>query len=355
MPEDVDPQAKQEISAQVTGPTVVREKPHGEPMRAIILDGFGGLDKLVYAEIPKPPPKAGEVVIRVKGFGLNHAEMYMRRGVWDEAAEVSGIECVGIVDSCPNGEFAVGAKVTAILGGMGRTINGSYAEYTRVPASNVVAMESDLPWSDLAALPETYATAWTCLFRNLQLQRGQTIVIRGATSAFGQAAVKLAVNAGASVIATARKRERFAMLEDLGVARVELEAPDLATRIAESKQIDAVLDLVGNSVILDSLAMLRRGGSACLAGWLGGLDPIPDFNPLLQMASGVNLSFFAGWVWGSPGFPLSDVPIEDIAKQVQDGKLDAKPWRVFTFEDIREAHRIMEAGEAGGKMVVVLD
>ena len=145
------------------------------------------------------------------------------------------------------------------------------------------------------------------------------------------------------------------MLEDLGVTRVELEAPDLAAHIAESKQIDAVLDLIGNSAILDSLAMLRRGGTACLAGWLGGLDPIPDFNPLLQMASGVNLSFFAGWVWGSPGFPLSDVPIADIARQVQDGRLDAKPWRVFAFEDIREAHRIMEAGEAGGKMVVVLD
>ena len=351
----VDHVATPAVTTVPAGPTMMREEPHGEEMRAIILDGFGGLDRLVHADIPKPLPKPGEVVIEVKGFGLNHAEMYMRLGVWDEAAEVSGIECVGIVDSCPSGEFPVGAKVAAILGGMGRTINGSYAEYTRVPAPNVVAIDAALPWSDLAALPETYATAWTCLFRNLNLQSGQTIVIRGATSSFGQAAVKLAVNAGASVIATTRKRERFAELEKLGATRVEIEVPNLSSHIRESKQIDGVLDLVGNSVILDSLEMLRRGGTACLAGWLGGLDPIPDFNPLLQMASGVNLSFFAGWVWGSPGFPLSDVPLAEIAQQVQSGRLEAKPWRVFTFDQIREAHEIMEAGQAAGKMVVVLD
>ena len=338
-----------------TAPTVVREQPGGESMRAIILAKFGGFDSLVYTDIPKPLPKDGEVVIKVKGFGINHAEMHMRRGEWAEAAEVSGIECVGIVDSCPGGEFPVGAKVAALMGGLGRTINGSYAEYTRVRGSNVARIDSELPWSQLAALPETYATAWTCLFRNLNLGAGQTLVIRGATSSFGQAAVKMAVAAGARVIATTRKRERFALLDDLGASRVEQEASDLATRIGEAKQIDAVLDLVGNSTILDSLDMLRRGGTACLAGFLGGLEPVPDFNPLLRMPSGVNMNFFGSFVFGTPGFPLSDVPLQDIARQVADGRLNATPSHVFSFNQIHEAHRIMEAGEAGGKMVVVLD
>ena len=338
-----------------TSPAVVRERPGGETMRAIILKGFGGLDSLVYTDIPKPLPKDGEVVIKVKGFGINHAELHMRRGEWAEAAEVSGIECVGIVDSCPGGEFPIGAKVAALMGGLGRTINGSYAEYTRVRAANVALIESDLPWSDLAALPETYAVAWTCLFRNLNLTAGQTLVLRGATSSLGQAALKIAVAADARVIATARSRERFSMLEELGASRVEVERRDLAAHLAESKQIDAVLDLVGNSTILDSLDMLRRGGTACLAGWLGGLDPIGDFNPLLRMASGVNWNFFGSFVFGAPGFPLSDVPLQDIARQVAEGKLDAKPSRVFSFDQIREAHRVMEAGEASGKMVVVMD
>jgi len=201
-------------------------------MRAIVLEKFGGLDSLVYQEIPDPEPMAGHVVIEIKAFGINH-------------------------------------------------------------------------------------------------------------------------NAGARVIATTRSGERSPRLEALGAVRVEQEGPDLSKRIAEAKQFDAVLDLVGNSTILDSLAMLRRGGRACLAGWLGGLEPIKDFNPLLQMSSGVYLTFFGSFVFGTPGFPLSDVPLQEIAQDVAAGKLKAKPARVFGFEEIREAHRIMEAGEAGGKMVVV--
>src|SRR3981081_4044919 len=173
-------------------------------VRAIVLEKFGGLDSLVYKEIPDPEPKAGHVVIEIKAFGINHAEMHMRRGEWAEAAKVIGIECVGLVKSCPGGEFPIGAKVAALMGGLGRTINGSYAEYTRVRAANVALISSDPPWAQLAALPATHATAWTCLFRTLALASGQTIVIRGATSSVGQAAVKMAVNAGAHVIATAR-------------------------------------------------------------------------------------------------------------------------------------------------------
>src|SRR6478752_2943937 len=123
-------------------------------MRAIVLEKFGGLDSLVYKDIPEPEPKKGFVVIAIKAFGINHAEMHMRRGEWAEAAEVSGIECVGLVKSCPGGEFAVGTKVAALMGGMGRTINGSYAEYTRPPATNVAKIDADLPWEDLAAIPE---------------------------------------------------------------------------------------------------------------------------------------------------------------------------------------------------------
>jgi NADPH2:quinone reductase len=324
-------------------------------MRAIVLEKFGGLESLVYRDIPEPEPKADHVVIQIKAFGINHAEMHMRRGEWAEAASVSGIECVGVVKSCPGGEFPVGAKVAALMGGLGRTINGSYAEYTSAPVSNVALIESELPWDELAAIPETYATAWTCLFRNLDIQKGQLLVIRGATSSFGQAALKMAVNTGVRVIPTTRSRERFSVLENLGAERCEIERPDLSKHIQEAKKIDAVLDLVGNSVMLDSLAMLRRGGRSCLAGWLGGLDPIADFNPLLQMPSGVYLSFFGSFVFGTPGFPLSDVPLQQIAADAASGRLDVKPVRIFRFEEIHEAHRAMEANEARGKMVVVHD
>src|SRR6476660_7416835 len=107
-------------------------------MRAIIIKEFGGLDSLVIETLPDPVPQLGSVLIEVKAFGINHAETHMRKGEWAEAAKVSGIECVGLVKSCPGREFAEGTKGAALKGGLGRTINGGYAEYTCPPATNPI-------------------------------------------------------------------------------------------------------------------------------------------------------------------------------------------------------------------------
>ncbi len=178
-------------------------------MRAIIIKEFGGPEQLVIQELPDPKPRADHVIIEVKAFGINRAETYMRKGAWSEAAKVSGVECVGLVRSDASGKFAAGQKVAAILGGMGLTINGSYAELTQVPVTNVMPFESDLPWEELAAIPESYSTVWGCLHDNLALKKGQTLLIRGATSPLGQAALNIAAHAGAHVIATTRNAERF--------------------------------------------------------------------------------------------------------------------------------------------------
>lgn len=325
-------------------------------MRAIVRQQYGGPEQLVIQDIPDPQPLPGHVVIEVKAFGINHAETYMRKGEWGDVAKVSGIECVGLVKACPDGKFPVGQKVAAMMGGMGRTIDGSYAEYTRVPTSNVVAIETDLLWEDVAAIPESYATAWTCLHRNLALSAGHTLVIRGATSALGQSALNIAAEAGAHVIATTRNQERFAKLKALGAEHVELERPALSSRIRELHPIgvNAVLDLVGNTVLLDSLAMVRRDGRVCLAGFLGGLAPIASFNPLLQMPSGVHFSFFGSFVFGNPEFPLSDIPFQAIVDRAATGSYKAKPAQVFRFEEIQQAHRVMESNQANGKLVVRL-
>ena len=140
----------------------------------------------------------------------------------------------------------------------------------------------------------------------------------------------------------------------MGVQRVELETPHLAQSFPKDVAVDAVLDLIGNSVLLDSIAIPRRGGRVCLAGFLGGLDPVSDFNPMLQMPSGRHLSFFGSFHFGSPGFPLSDVPLQEIAEAVAAGRYNAEPAEVFRFEKIEEAHRIMDEGRATGKLVVVM-
>ena len=323
-------------------------------MRAIVIKGFGGLENLAIENLPDPQPEPGNAVIQVKAFGINHAEMHMRRGEWAEAAKVSGIECVGVIKECPGGEFVPGTKVVAFMGGMGRTLNGSYAELTNPPVANIIAVKTDMPWEELAVLPESYATAWTCLMRNLEIKPGQTLVIRGATSALGRAALNIARDAGAKTIATTRSKERFGVLNDLGAERCEVESRDLSARLPESKQIDAVLDLVGNTTFMDSLRMLRRGGRVCLAGWLGGLDPVNDFNSLLQMPSGVYFTFFASFAFGTPEFPVSDIPMQAMVDKAAKGIFKAKPARVFKFDKIRDAHEAAESNQANGKLVVVV-
>src|SRR5882724_9050500 len=161
----------------------------GGDMKAMTIKEHGGPDQLVLAELPVPAPAQGEVLIRVKALGINRAETYMRKGAWGKVARVSGIECVGLVEQDTTGRFPKGGTVAAIMGGMGRTRNGSYAEYTCVPATNVFALDTDLDWAELAAIPESYATAWSCLIHSLHLEKEQVLLVRGATSALGQAAL----------------------------------------------------------------------------------------------------------------------------------------------------------------------
>ena len=325
-------------------------------MRAIVRKRFGGPEVLELREFPNPEPKPGHVLIQVKAFGVNHAETHMRRGEWPEIAEVSGIECVGLVKMDPDGRLAAGQKVVALMGGLGRTINGSYAEYTNVPATNVVPVETNLSWEELAAIPESYASAWSCLYGNLSLSAEQTLVIRGATSALGQAALNIAAHGQARVIATTRNPDRFTILERLGADRALREGPQLGQEIRKlhPEGVDAVLDLVGNTTVIDSLAVVCRGGHVCEAGWLGGLAPISSFNPMLQMPSGVHFSLFASFVFGSPQFPLSEIPLQAIVDRVAKGFYQAKPAKVFGFDEIQAAHELMESSQAIGKLVVRL-
>jgi NADPH:quinone reductase-like Zn-dependent oxidoreductase len=326
-------------------------------MRAMVRKHYGEADQLSMEERPDPLPQPGRVLIEVRAFGLNRAEIYMRRGAWGDVADISGIECVGLVRNDPTGRFARGQKVAALLGGMGRNLPGSYAEYVNAPCAHVVPLHTDLRWDDLAAIPESYATAWTSLHHNLALASGQTLLIRGATSALGQAAINIARHIGAQVIATTRRSANSAALRQLGAQHVLLEDPQLSTQVRQRYPhgIDAVLDIVGNSVLLDSLAMVRADGRVCQVGFLGGGEPLASFDPLRHLPSGVQLSFFgSALAYGTPDYPLSDVPLQTIVERVAAGTYQARPAQVFRFEQLREAHRLMESNQAGGKLVVVI-
>lgn len=323
-------------------------------MQAIVISQYGGPEQLVLKDIPTPVPQDGEVLIKVKAFGINRAEIYMRKGLFGEVTPVSGIECVGQVADDPGGTLRQGQTVATITGGMGRTRNGSYAEYTCVPLRNVFALQTDLDWATLAAIPESYATAWSCLFANLRMQPGQALFVRGGTSALGQAAIDIARHEGVTVLTSTRSESKVALLKELGATRVLLENGKLSVAVREEYPdgVDGVLDLIGNSTLLDSLRMARKGGRVCVAGFLGSAGPVA-FDWLANMPFGVDFNAFASLLFGTKDFPHSDVPMQQIVDRVADGTYKAKPAKVFPFEQIADAHRLMEANSANGKIVVV--
>ncbi|KAI0424643.1 GroES-like protein [Xylaria sp. FL1042] len=337
-----------------------------ESMRAIVISKFGGPEVLEYQDVAKPVPGPDEVLIRVHAFGVNHAEMHMRKGEWDEWNPVTGLECVGTIEAHPLSSpspsqlyYPPGTKVAAVMGGLGRTRPGSYGEYITVSTRNIIPLTTTLPWPHLAALPEVYCTAYTALFKLLDLKRDETLLLRGATSTLGQAALHLAVDAGAAVTATTRRAERFAWLrEELGAAEAVREERNLSFsgrdegRGGKTPRFDKTLNLIGNSVLLESIALTRAGGRMVQAGWLGGLEPVRDFDPMVQMESGVHFSLFHSKVLGTPEFALSDIPLQEIVRKIEQGVWDARPARVFEYQDIVNAHRALDSHDVGGKIVV---
>jgi NADPH2:quinone reductase len=323
-------------------------------MQAMVINQFGGPEQLVLRDFPTPVPEHGEVLIKVKALGINRAELYMRKGLFGEVTPVSGIECVGQVENDPSGTLRHGQTVATITGGMGRTRNGSYAEYTCVPLQHVFPLQTDLDWVDLAAIPESYATAWSCLFANLRIKSGQVLFVRGGTSALGQAAINIARDEGVTVLTSTRSESKVALLTELGASRVLLENGKLseAMRDAYPDGIDGVLDIIGNSTLLDSLRMARKGGRVCVAGFLGSSEPI-TFDWLANMPFGVDLNAFASLLFGTKDFPHSDIPMQKIVDRVADGTYKTRPVKVFPFEQLPDAHRLMESNSANGKIVVV--
>src|SRR5881409_1611679 len=189
-------------------------------MRAVVLDAPGPPEVLQIRELPLPKPRRGWMLIRVKAFGINRSELHTRLGLGQGVTfpRVLGIEATGVVAAAPGAEFEEGQQVAAMMGGMGRTIDGGYAEFTSVPATQVIPFRSELDWATLGAIPEMLQTAHGSLTVGLDAQPGQTLLIRGGTSSVGMAAAILAKDRGIAVLSTTRQPDRAAALSAIGVA-----------------------------------------------------------------------------------------------------------------------------------------
>ena len=142
------------------------------------------------------------------------------------------------------------------------------------------------------------------------------------------------------------------MMKAMGAVDVKVEQEELAKEFPGGTKFDKVLNLIGNRVLLESISLTRPGGRMLQAGWLGGLAPVHDFNPMVQMESGVHFSLFHSKVVGTSDFPLSAIPLQDIVRKIENGAWDAKPTYVFDWKDIRKAHEVLDSHNAGGKIVI---
>jgi len=321
-------------------------------MRAVVLTEPGPVTNLEVRELPLPEPGPGQVRIRVRAFGVNRSELHTRLGLAEGVTfpRVLGIEAVGEVDADPDGRFAPGQRVATVMGGMGRTFDGGYAEYTVVPAGQVIPFSSDLPWEVLGQVPETLQTAYGSMTVGLDLKPGETILIRGGTSALGLATAALAHEIGATVLATTRQPERLAELAAHGVDHPLLDEGDVAAavRAIVPEGVHAALELVGAPTLPDTLAATRVHGTVCFTGMLSNAWTIPDFYPIGYLPNGARLTAYSG--------EASDLPAQVLQKfldRVAAGTLDLGPRRVFTLDRIREAHTAMEDNLGTGKIVVL--
>src|SRR5207245_199089 len=313
-----------------------------DTMRAIVLDAPGPPDALTIRELPVPTPAAGWVLIEVNAFGLNRSELHTRQGLASGVTfpRVLGIEAAGVVAQCPGGEFPIGQQVLTMMGGMGRTFDGGYAEYTCVPAGQVIPFASDLEWSTLGAMPEMLQTAYGSLTVGLDAQPGQSMLIRGGTSSVGMAAAVLAKQRNMTVLSTTRSPNKSTALTDIGVDHVLIDDGNVARQVREilPAGVDNALELVGTPTLPDTLRSTRQHGVVCFTGMLSNVWTVRDFYPIEYLPRGVRLTAYHG--------EASDLPasvLQEFLDAVVAGEAVVPLDSVYSFEHIVEAHEAMQA------------
>jgi NADPH:quinone reductase-like Zn-dependent oxidoreductase len=263
-----------------------------------------------------------------------------------------GIEAVGVVDAVGDGvHLAPGQKVATMMGGLGRDIDGSYAEYTLVDAANVIPFDTDLGWDVVGALPEMLQTAHGSITTGLGLKSGQTVLIHGGTSTVGLTAIAIAHHLGATVIATTRNPARAELLTRVGADHALTDDDTLpdAIRAIAPDGIDAALEFVGATALPDTLSLIRPGGTACFVGALSGAWTIPDFDPF-TIPTGVRLTSYAGEAHDLPADAL-----DQYLRAIEAGTLNVVIAGVLEgLEEVSDAHKDLESRHEPGKYVVVL-
>jgi len=320
-------------------------------MKAVVLYKTCLPEELTVTEVPIPDVKPGWVRIIVKAFGLNRSELMMREyegnAQYIRLPRILGIECAGEIADGSDSFFKKGQKVVALMGGMGRSFDGSYAEYTLVSTKNVFSVKTDLDWAELAAIPETYFTAYGSLVNSLQLAPDDVLLVRGGTSAAGLAAIQLAKSIGATVLASTRNEKKRDLLITQGADHVLIDNGALKEQLRNlyPQGVNKILELIGPSTLLESANLLYHHGIVCVSGILGKKGTIENFYPIKDIPTGVYLTGF------SSNFPTQKI-MDDIFNHIKNHNLLPTIAKVFCLDEIGQAHQLMENNEANGKVII---
>jgi NADPH2:quinone reductase len=324
-------------------------------MRAVVITRAGSPDVLEIQERNLPTPGPAQIRVRVRTSALNRADLLQRRGGYPAPPgapkDVAGLEYAGEVDAVGPGAglWAVGSRVMGIVGG------GGHAEYVCVHEREAMRVPHNLSWEEAGAIPEAFLTAYDALFRQLDVQMGDRLLIHAVGSGVGTAAVQLARAASVGTIGTSRsaaklrKAGEYGM--DLGIDASREDWPARVEALTEGEGVSAVLDLLGGKYLEDSLRVMATRGRLIAVGTAAGSKAELDLGLLLRKRLHL------------VGTVLRSRPLEEkiaLAREFSDsvlplfasGRVKAVVDRTYSFEEVRAAHAQMEANDSFGKIVL---
>jgi putative PIG3 family NAD(P)H quinone oxidoreductase len=318
-------------------------------MRAVTLPTYGGLEALVLAEVPSPEPGPGEVLVDVVATAVNRADLLQRMGFYNPppgASPYPGLECSGVISAV--GEdvsgWSVGQQVCALLGG------GGYAEQVAVPVGQLLPVPDGVSLVEAAALPEVACTVWSNVFQRAALQPGERLLVHGGTSGIGTHAVQLASALGAEVTVTVGSPEKAARALALGAGRAVLYREE---DFVASGPFDVILDNMGAAYLDRNVQALATGGRLVVIGLQGGVRGELDLGALLAKRAAVHATSLRARPTEEKAAICAAV-VESVWPLVADGRVRPVVDRVLPLEEVAEAHRVVEASEHVGKVVLAV-
>ncbi len=325
-----------------------------ERMRAVVITEPGGPEVLAVRDVPVPEPRRGEVRVRTTTSGVNRADLLQRKGAYPappgSPVDIPGLEFAGVVDGVGEGvgRWRVGDAVMGLLGG------GGYAERVVTPASTVVPAPEGVPLEACGAIPEVFMTAFDAAFLQEGLAEGETVLIHAVGSGVGTAALQLARAAGARTIGTSRTAAKLQRAEELGLDHPVLADegwPDRVLALTEGRGVDVIVDLVGGPYLTGNQKVVARRGRHVVIGVPGGPQAKIDLRALMGKRASLRGTVLRARSTEEKA-ELARAFEERVSPLLASGAVRPVVDRVFPADEAADAHRLMEANDTFGKLLL---